>query len=73
MLNVGMVAWLHKLVFCSVSEVYVLVAVPFFFFFSYSLLGQCFLKGVSWNLIARGFVKCLQKLGHFVCFCSYFN
>jgi hypothetical protein len=27
------------------------------FSFSFSLLGQCFLKGVPWNLDARGFVK----------------
>jgi len=32
-----------------------------------------FFEGVPWNRDARGFVKYLQKLGHFVCFSSYFN
>jgi hypothetical protein len=30
-------------------------------------------KGVPWNPDARGYVKYLQKLGHFYVFCSYFN
>ena len=42
----------------------VLVAV--LIFLRFSLLSQYFLKGVSWNPDARGFVKYLQKLGHFV-------
>jgi hypothetical protein len=43
------------------------------FFFSFSFLGQCFLKVFPWNPDAWGFVKYLQKHGHFVCFCSYFS
>jgi len=36
-------------------------------------LRPLFLEGVPWDLDGRGFVQYLQKLGHFVCFCCYFN
>jgi len=79
MLNVSMVAWLHKLAFCSVSLAYFLRSRIVWspcccaHFFQFFRLRPVFFEGGSLEPWCQGFCEILTKTWAFVCFWSYFN